>query len=43
VCSAGLNGMAHVYVLAQTGQHILMELNGDNWRHSATTIYHIIS
>ena len=26
VCDAGHNGMAHVYLLAQTGQHILMEL-----------------
>ena len=26
VCDAGHNGMAHVYLLAQTGQHVLMEL-----------------
>jgi hypothetical protein len=26
VCDAGHNGMAHIYLLAQTGHHILMEL-----------------
>lgn len=26
VCDAGHNGMAHAYLLAQTGQHVLMEL-----------------
>lgn len=26
VCDAGYNGMAHVYLLAQTGHHLLMEL-----------------
>ena len=26
VCDAGHNGMAHVYLLAQTGHHLLMEL-----------------
>lgn len=26
LCDAGYNGMAHVYLLAQTGHHVLMEL-----------------
>jgi len=30
VCDAGHNGMAHVYLLAQTGQHLLMELKMGN-------------